>query len=119
MTLLSPFRDRCDEALPLAVRACDIGGRMDRTFYLNPSGFDEMFQADGQPRPSNSQFVQRLDEFSQEDLLQRQKAAELSLHNLGITAIEHHLSHKLLHLAAQRPRQMLGADDLTGHDQHF
>jgi uncharacterized circularly permuted ATP-grasp superfamily protein len=47
--------------------------------------YDEMFAADGQPRPSGAQFVERLSTLSEGNLQQRQTAAELSLRNLGIT----------------------------------
>lgn len=58
---------------------------MDRTFYLNSVGYDEMFDLDGRPRADSDRFVRKLDEFSQEELLRRQRAAEQSLENLGIT----------------------------------
>jgi uncharacterized circularly permuted ATP-grasp superfamily protein len=69
----------------IAVNASDMGGATDRTFYLDPLGFDEMFDSNGQPREASAQFVRQLNAVSQHDLLQRQKAAELSLLNLGIT----------------------------------
>lgn len=58
---------------------------MDRTFSIRTGGYDEMFDLDGRPRPSAERFVDRLDSFSQDELLRRQKAAEISLRNLGIT----------------------------------
>ena len=48
-------------------------------------GYDEMFDPSGSPRPSSAQFLTRLERFSDTDLRQRQKTAELNLHHLGIT----------------------------------
>ncbi len=53
--------------------------------YESDHSFDEMFAADGKPRDSGSKFVERLQGLSDGSLQQRQKAAELSLQNLGIT----------------------------------
>ncbi|MEZ6046478.1 MAG: circularly permuted type 2 ATP-grasp protein [Planctomycetaceae bacterium] len=53
--------------------------------YQSIDSFDEMFDPEGQPRPSAAQFVDRLLSLSDNDLQQRQKAAELSLKNMGIT----------------------------------
>jgi len=44
-----------------------------------------MFTSDGSPRASGVQFVDRLKDLSDQNVQQRQKAAELSLQNLGIT----------------------------------
>ena len=56
---------------------------------LTPYGsldvFDEMFGSDGNPRSCGQEFVKRLKSLSDGNLQQRQKAAELSLQNLGIT----------------------------------
>lgn len=69
----------------IAVHASELGGTADRTFYLDPLGYDEMFKPDGRPRAASAQFVRQLDSVSQIDLLERQRAAEQSLLNLGIT----------------------------------
>ncbi len=53
--------------------------------YTTDNVFDEMFAPDGSPRSSGAAFVERLNSFSGEKLLQRQHAAEQSLLNLGIT----------------------------------
>ncbi len=53
--------------------------------YLAIDVFDEMFAPDGRPRPSGARFVERLETLSDGSLQQRQKAAELSLRNMGIT----------------------------------
>lgn len=58
---------------------------MDRTFFIRSSGYDEMFDHEGHPRAPSDRFVRKLDEFTQEQLLGRQTAAEASLRNLGIT----------------------------------
>lgn len=53
--------------------------------YQSPEMFDEMFAPDGVPRPSGARFVERLLALSDGALQQRQKSAELSLQNMGIT----------------------------------
>jgi len=53
--------------------------------YSSPGCFDEMFSSDGSPRASGEQFVDRLKGLSEQNVQQRQKAAEVSLQNLGIT----------------------------------
>lgn len=53
--------------------------------YQSRDVFDEMFAPDGRPRPSGAKFVQRLESLSDGSLQQRQKAAELSMQNMGIT----------------------------------
>ncbi|MFH1301281.1 MAG: circularly permuted type 2 ATP-grasp protein, partial [Planctomycetota bacterium] len=53
--------------------------------YQSNESFDEMFAPDGQPRPSGSLFVERLQSLSDGSLQQRQKAADLCLQNMGIT----------------------------------
>lgn len=50
-----------------------------------PECYDETFAETGVPHPSCSPFSERLKEFSDEELLKRQQAAELLLQNLGIT----------------------------------
>ena len=64
--------------------------QMDRTSYLSSVGYDEMFDAEGRPRPASGRFVRRLDEFSPNELVRRQRAAEKSLHDLGITFTVYH-----------------------------
>ncbi|MDA0657866.1 MAG: circularly permuted type 2 ATP-grasp protein [Planctomycetota bacterium] len=44
-----------------------------------------MFDEAGHPRAASRQFLQRLDRLSDTELRQRQKTAEVNLHNLGIT----------------------------------
>ncbi|MCA9041946.1 MAG: circularly permuted type 2 ATP-grasp protein [Planctomycetaceae bacterium] len=53
--------------------------------YQSTDSFDEMFDSEGQPRPSASRFVDRLLELDEGNLQHRQKAAEMSLKNMGIT----------------------------------
>ncbi|QDU82728.1 hypothetical protein Pla110_44900 [Polystyrenella longa] len=53
--------------------------------YPSTDHFDEMFGPDGEPRPSASLFVERLMQLADGNLQQCQKAAEMSLKNLGIT----------------------------------
>lgn len=53
--------------------------------YQSSESFDEMFAPDGQPRPSGEKFVARLQSLSEGSLQQRQKTADLSLQNMGIT----------------------------------
>jgi len=47
--------------------------------------YDEMFEAPGKPRPGVAPLVERLAEMASDDILQRQKAAELSMMRMGIT----------------------------------
>lgn len=63
----------------------DLGETAGRSYRLDPAGYDEMFAAEGKPRRANRQFVQMLDAISNNDLLVKQRAAEQSLLNLGIT----------------------------------
>ncbi|WP_442481660.1 circularly permuted type 2 ATP-grasp protein [Aeoliella sp. SH292] len=49
------------------------------------AGYDEMFSAEGSPRPACRHFVSRLNEIPEGELRHRQQAAELNLHNMGIT----------------------------------
>lgn len=53
--------------------------------YRANGGYDEMFGADGLPRPRMEQFVRRLEALGDGDLVRHQKAAESMLRNLGIT----------------------------------
>jgi uncharacterized circularly permuted ATP-grasp superfamily protein len=53
--------------------------------YQPIDGFDELFTADGKPRPCGTSFLKRLAALAEGSLQQRQKAAELNLLNLGIT----------------------------------
>ncbi|MEQ8847769.1 circularly permuted type 2 ATP-grasp protein [Botrimarina sp.] len=48
-------------------------------------GFDEMFTRDGEPQAPCRAFVDRLQEFTIDELKNRQIAAELHLNNMGIT----------------------------------
>ncbi|MCG8586900.1 MAG: circularly permuted type 2 ATP-grasp protein [Pirellulales bacterium] len=58
---------------------------MSITSYASSAVFDEMFDAEGSPRESGLRFVERLTSLSDGALQERQKAAELSLQNMGIT----------------------------------
>ena len=49
------------------------------------SAFDEMFLAEGDPRPVCREFVDRLTAIPPDELRRRQQAAELDLLNMGIT----------------------------------
>jgi uncharacterized circularly permuted ATP-grasp superfamily protein len=53
--------------------------------YDTEGFYDEMFAADGRPRPGASLLVQRIASLPAGELLQRQRAAEQSLLHLGIT----------------------------------
>ncbi len=55
------------------------------TPYGSQDVYDEMFAEDGIPRPCGARFVDRLKSLTDGSLQQRQKAAELSLQNMGIT----------------------------------
>ena len=58
---------------------------MNLTAYPVPDAYDEMFAPDGQPRPSGEKFVERLKTLKEGSLRERQKAADISLQNMGIT----------------------------------
>lgn len=53
--------------------------------YETGSSFDETFDPSGEPRPACTEFVRRLWSFQDGELARRQQAAEMSLHDLGIT----------------------------------
>jgi uncharacterized circularly permuted ATP-grasp superfamily protein len=53
--------------------------------YDTEGFYDEMFAADGQPRPGASLLIQRIASLPAGELLQRQRASEQSLLHLGIT----------------------------------
>lgn len=53
--------------------------------YDMDDGFDEMFAPDGRPRASGERFVRRLESLANGSLQARQRTAELSLQNMGIT----------------------------------
>ncbi|MCA9262561.1 MAG: circularly permuted type 2 ATP-grasp protein [Planctomycetales bacterium] len=53
--------------------------------YDSHECFDEMFTPEGAPRATGARFFERLSSLSRESLQQRQRAAELSLQNMGIT----------------------------------
>lgn len=53
--------------------------------YGDDSTFDEMFSAEGRPRPVSQRFVQRLTELTEGDLQRRQRMADSHLYNAGIT----------------------------------
>ena len=50
-----------------------------------PAGYDEMFSAQGTPRDPCREFVARLKEIPEQELTDRQHAAEMNLINMGIT----------------------------------
>jgi uncharacterized circularly permuted ATP-grasp superfamily protein len=56
-----------------------------RSSYRSADTFDEMFDADGNPRPNGARFVERLETLTEGDLQQRQRTADLSLEDMGIT----------------------------------
>ena len=51
--------------------------------YLTEQFFDEMFDADGRPRPQAEMLYQRLESLSDGELQRRQTAANLTLNNIG------------------------------------
>lgn len=53
--------------------------------YQTESFYDELFEADGRPRPGASLLIERVHDLTDGDLIRRQKAAEASMMNLGIT----------------------------------
>jgi uncharacterized circularly permuted ATP-grasp superfamily protein len=53
--------------------------------YDTEGFYDEMFTPDRQARPRSESLVRRLQNLSEGELLQRQKAAEVALLNMGIT----------------------------------
>ncbi|MBX7220143.1 MAG: circularly permuted type 2 ATP-grasp protein [Blastocatellia bacterium] len=53
--------------------------------YETDGFYDEMFHANGRPRTGTSVLAQRLETIPEEEILQRQKAAEAALLQLGIT----------------------------------
>jgi len=53
--------------------------------YQSPGTFDEMFEPDGRARASGTRFVESLDALTGAGLQQRQKTAELTLREMGIT----------------------------------
>jgi uncharacterized circularly permuted ATP-grasp superfamily protein len=53
--------------------------------YEAETFFDETFDVAGRARPSCKEFVRRLTSFEDGELARRQHAAEMSLHDLGIT----------------------------------
>lgn len=53
--------------------------------YAADAVYDELFDADGSPRPRVAGFVHRLQALTAGELQLRQAAAELNLHNMGIT----------------------------------
>ena len=55
------------------------------TSYSADGFYDEMFQADGQPHPRCEALVRRIESLSDGELQRRQRDAERTLMNLGIT----------------------------------
>jgi uncharacterized circularly permuted ATP-grasp superfamily protein len=53
--------------------------------YLTEGFYDEMFQADGRPRAAAAALLKRLSALSDGELERRQKAADLTLLDMGIT----------------------------------
>ncbi|PLY06922.1 MAG: hypothetical protein C0622_00490 [Desulfuromonas sp.] len=53
--------------------------------YATDGFYDELFDEEGKPRPGADHFVERINQLPEEELQQRQKAAEHALLNLGIT----------------------------------
>lgn len=55
------------------------------TNYETDGFYDEMFDRDGRPRPHAGALARRLETLSEGELVRRQKAADLTLLNMGIT----------------------------------
>lgn len=53
--------------------------------YLVDGFYDEMYEADGTPRPTSQPLIDLINSLPGQDLRRRQKSAELALLNLGIT----------------------------------
>lgn len=53
--------------------------------YRTEDFYDELFLADGEPRPEFRRLVEQIDSLPEGDFLRRQKAAERSLMHMGIT----------------------------------
>ena len=53
--------------------------------YKSTDWYDEVFDRSGEPHRTCETFVNRLEQLSQGELQRRQRAADLNLHNLGIT----------------------------------
>jgi uncharacterized circularly permuted ATP-grasp superfamily protein len=58
---------------------------MSTAIHDPPAAFDEMFTADGRPRPRIESLVRRLQSLSPAQLAQHQQAADLALRDMGIT----------------------------------
>ena len=58
---------------------------MQFTTYQTENFFDELFAADGQPRPGTALLAQRMNALPDGELLHRQRAAEQTLLQMGIT----------------------------------
>lgn len=58
---------------------------MSFTSYDPQGFFDEMFLADGQPRPGATLLMQRIQALPEQELVRRQRAAEQALLSMGIT----------------------------------
>jgi uncharacterized circularly permuted ATP-grasp superfamily protein len=56
-----------------------------RQDYDTVGFYDEMFHADGTPRPASGRLAQRLERLEPSELQKRQKAADVELLNMGIT----------------------------------
>ncbi len=60
-------------------------GRMSFSQYQSDGFFDEMFDSEGQPRPDCRPLYDRIRSISADDLIRRQRAADRSMVQLGIT----------------------------------
>ncbi len=66
-------------------RPNDGNGVMQFGSYQTGGFYDELFLADGSPRPEFRRLVDRIDSLPEGDFLRRQKAAERDLMHMGIT----------------------------------
>lgn len=58
---------------------------MDFSGYTTGGFYDELFEADGQPRASAQPLIDRIESLPKGEVMRRQKAAEAALKELGIT----------------------------------
>src|SRR5262249_50843399 len=68
-----------------AIERFALGRRMRLDNYQTENFYDEMFEAQGTPRPRARALVERLAGLSDGELQRRQRAADLTLLNMGIT----------------------------------
>src|SRR5687767_7750423 len=54
-------------------------------YKIHEAAYDETFDIDGYPRPHYQTLIDRINEFSSDELYQRQQASDLTFLNQGIT----------------------------------